>query len=818
MLRLVISVAAAGIIGRPWLVLVTGALLTAALAPGIFLIEIETGQDNLLPSDSSVLAENQRYQAQFGGDTVQALFSGDREDLLAPDNLRQMERLAAELSEDDRYFAVYSPATYLSVAAEQAQGRLAQFDAQVAAAQQAARAEVAAAGGSLEKQEAAAGAAAGTVIEEFLDRYGPEAEQFAGISDFSIENPDFVDAVLFTADGELRPQFADLLPDDGHALLVARVQGNLSLDETSEAAVDFEAVVARYEFRNLETLTAGSPELLNEITTSLKDSLLYTGLLAAALMVVVLAFIFRAHWRLLSLPVMAVGVVWVFGLMGYMGIPLTIVTVAGLPIMVGLGVDFAIQFHNRYQQQMSSPDGSVEVMRSSLRTIGPGVLMAMIVTAYGFVALFVSDVPVVEDFATIHAIGVSLAFAAALFLLNSVLVLRDRHKTPAERRLNAGAESSPVDGALGFLVKAAIEHPIPIMTFAFGFFLLGLYYDNEIGIQTDPESYVPSDSEVIQELNVIREVVGSTGEVGIMVENEDTLSPAFLQWMLGFQEEQLERHPSLLKGASSPASTVAQLNGGEIPQERQVVEDSLAGLPPVIRSTQVSGDGQRAALLFLTANIPLEDVKEIVDDMRAELDPPAGTTVSFGGLTVVGAETVTSLADSRRLMTFAALAGILLLLSVLYWNPVKAALTIAPIALVVGWSSGVMYLTGIEFNPLTAILGALVAGIGTEFTILLRRQYDEERDAGQLPAEAMHAAALKTGRAITASAFTVMGGFGALALSSFLLLRDFGIVTVIDIFLALVATLLLLPSVTVWIDERLLAREQRVGEQAVGNE
>jgi hypothetical protein len=129
-----------------------------------------------------------------------------------------------------------------------------------------------------------------------------------------------------------------------------------------------------------------------------------------------------------------------------------------------------------------------------------------------------------------------------------------------------------------------------------------------------------------------------------------------------------------------------------------------------------------------------------------------------------------------------------------------------------------MYLTGIDFNPLTAILGALIAGIGTEFTILLRHQYDEERDRGLLPAEAMHVAALKIGRAITASAFTVMGGFGALVLSSFLLLRDFGIVTVIDIFLALVATLLLLPAVTVWIDERLLARDRGLGEQIVGND
>ncbi|MEX2239019.1 MAG: hydrophobe/amphiphile efflux-3 (HAE3) family transporter [Dehalococcoidia bacterium] len=806
MLALLMSLAARLITGRPVLVVIFCLAVTAGLAPGIFLIQVETGQDNLLPPDSPVLQQNERYQDQFGSETMQLLLSGERDDILSPANLRLMSELESELSSDPRYLAVFSPATYLMVAAEQAQSRLADFEQQVAEAQEAARAEVAAAGGTVEEQDAAAGAAAGAVIQDFLAQYGEEAEQFAGITDFSIDNREFVDRVLVTADGELRPQFRSLLPDENHALVVARISGNASLDETSEIAEDFEAVTARYEFEGLTGLAAGSPELIGEITTSMTDSLLYTGLLAAMLMFVVLALVFRAHWRLLSLPVMVVGVVWVFGLMGYLGIPLTVVTVAGLPIMIGLGVDFAIQFHNRYQEEMPREGTSAEALRASLRTIGPGVTAAALVTALGFAALFASDLPVVRDFALIHAVGVTLAFVAALLLLNSILFLRDRPKDAPRRRLHATGES-PVDGALGWVVRAAIEHPIPLLIFGLGFFLLGLYYDGEIEVQTDPERYVSADSEVIKDLDVIREVVGSTGEIGIMIESDEVLEPEFLQWMLSFQEEQLVAHPTLLKDANSPASAVADLNGGEIPGDRAAVGTSLAELPPQVQRTLVSEDGRRLNLLFVTANIPLEEVKSVVDQMRQDTNPPGDAVVSFGSLTVVGAESVSGLADSRRVITISALLGILVLLSLLYWNPAKAALVVAPIALVIGWSSGVMYLTGISFNPLTAVLGGLVAGIGTEFTVLLRRQYDEEKQGGLAPAEAMHVAVIKIGRAVTASAFTVMGGFGALCLSDFLLLRDFGIVTVISVFLALVATLVLLPSVTVWIDERLAAQQ-----------
>ena len=661
MLKAFAEASGAVITARPWLVIAACLILTAALAPGIFLIEIETGQESLLPSDSQVLVENERYQSQFGGDTMQLLFEGDRDDILAPANLRLMQDLADELSQDDRYLAVYSPATYLQVAADQAQGRLDEFDRQVAAAQEEAREAVAAAGGTPEEQEAAAGAAAGPIIQEFLDTYAAEAEQFAGIpaEELNHRQPRLHQRVLFLPEGDLRPQFADLLPDDRHALLVARINGNLTLDEVAEVAGDFERVTGSYEFQNVEFIATGSPELIDAITSSLKDSLLYTGLLAAALMVVVLAVVFRAHWRLLSLPIMVMGVVWAFGLMGYLGIPLTIVTVAGLPIMIGLGVDFAIQFHNRYQQQMRSDETTPEAMRSSLRVIGPGVTLAMLVTAYGFMALFVSDVPMVRDFATIHAVGVSLAFAAALLGLNSVLVVRDKDKTPEERRKVAGPERSPVDGILGFVARAAIEHPIPLIAFALAFFFLGIYVDDEIDIQTDPERYVPAESSVIQDLNVLRGVVGSTGDIGLMVENDELLTPEFLGWLQGFEREQLEQHPQLLKGASSPASTVAQLNGGEIPANAETIRDSLAELPPPISRTLISEDGTRGNLLFVTANIPLEEIERILDDMHAELDPPPDTETSFGGISVVGAETITSLADSRRLMTFAALAGIL---------------------------------------------------------------------------------------------------------------------------------------------------------------
>jgi predicted RND superfamily exporter protein len=53
-----------------------------------------------------------------------------------------------------------------------------------------------------------------------------------------------------------------------------------------------------------------------------------------------------------------------------------------------------------------------------------------------------------------------------------------------------------------------------------------------------------------------------------------------------------------------------------------------------------------------------------------------------------------------------------------------------------------------------------------------------------------------------ASGLTMAGGFGVLAFSGFPLLEGFGIVTALDVGIALLTTLLLLPSLLVWADEQ----------------
>ena len=112
-------------------------------------------------------------------------------------------------------------------------------------------------------------------------------------------------------------------------------------------------------------------------------------------------------------------------------------------------------------------------------------------------------------------------------------------------------------------------------------------------------------------------------------------------------------------------------------------------------------------------------------------------------------------------------------------------------------------------------MSALIVGIGTEFAVLLLERFWEELGRGVDPHEAMSRAVSRIGRAIAASGLTVAAGFAALLASSFPALREFGAVTVIDVLLALLATIVVVPPLALWLVRRRVAAP--VGAGATGS-
>ena len=125
-----------------------------------------------------------------------------------------------------------------------------------------------------------------------------------------------------------------------------------------------------------------------------------------------------------------------------------------------------------------------------------------------------------------------------------------------------------------------------------------------------------------------------------------------------------------------------------------------------------------------------------------------------------------------------------------------ALVTIIPIALVVSWLYALMYLAGFHLNFITATIAAVSIGVGIDFSIHMTERFRQElaRWPGATKEESLMAASKGAGVALAGSAASSIVGFGVLAFAPMPIVATYGILTAAMIFLAAVASLLVLPS------------------------
>ncbi|MRR14128.1 RND family transporter, partial [archaeon] len=180
-------------------------------------------------------------------------------------------------------------------------------------------------------------------------------------------------------------------------------------------------------------------------------------------------------------------------------------------------------------------------------------------------------------------------------------------------------------------------------------------------------------------------------------------------------------------------------------------------------------------------------VKSYEDDL-AWNSPPPGISVRITGQPVLMTTVMDALTSGRAEMSLLGLFLIFVLLLIIYRDLIKALLPVLPMLVVIGWMGLVMLYGGLKYTPLTATLGALVLGVGSEYAILMMERFYEELGNVGDPYEAMKITANRIGSALVASGMTVIFGFGALIASPFNIISNFGVVTVMSVVLALATT------------------------------
>lgn len=722
------------VVKKPKLVLIFIALFIFAALIGTSFIVMETGSDTYLDPDTPRAMLLSEYTETFQSESIMLLVESD--DVLNIETLRYLDRLEGEIS-TQRY--ITGTSSIASMLEQMNGGDLPQSSAEVDAI--------------------TARLPAGTV-----SRY---------------------------------------IPSNLLTISVITLEPGLSQETKNSVLENLNDIVSLSNPPpGVHIVVTGDPAFQQQMGEEMGMSMGTLIMIAMVLMVVAVGLFFsHIRYRFLPVGIVASGLILTFGVIGYSGYPITMVAIAAFPVLIGVGIDYAINIQTRYDEEArkSSPK---DAAYTTITKSGPSILFAMLSTSMGFIALWISPVPMIAGFGVVCVIGVACCYLVALLAIPSLGILLEYHP---KHETNDGAEGKGsghlmerYNIAVGNLAGWIAHHAVPILLICSLIGVVGFLMDSEIAINTNEETFVPQDMPALINLKKVSRTMGSTSSLPVYVRGDNVLDVGTIRWMHEFQFYE-ESHNSKITGSESIASLLVRYNNGTLPSSNPEITAILDRIPAAEKERYISGKTD-AVILFSTVDMENEVAMAMIDNFAMEIEwnePPPGISVSMTGMGEMFTNLIKEINIGKTRMTLLAFVLIFGLLFLIYRNAIKAITPVIPIMMIVGWNGLVMFVLGIDYTPMTATLGSLTIGVASEYTILIMERYYEEKANGLSVIDSVKHATRQIGTAITVSGMTTVFGFAALIASSFNMISNFGLVTVITVGFSLIGAIIVMPAILI---------------------
>ncbi|SES12593.1 MMPL family transporter [Salipaludibacillus aurantiacus] len=320
-------------------------LIIVILLTGVQFIEMKTGNDTLVETDTAVYRNNDMLGDEFGGESIIILFEAeDLESLLSVDTFEVMELITTfSKKQENMIHSVVSPYTMLELTLEQ-QRNFSESGLN----------EVTDGLEDISDQLTSMSEQTSQSLREMaglIDKFASHSDAFyQGVP----QEQDTLNKLLFedNGEGDLRRGFADMVTDDRYTSMIITFRGGIPDSDKSDFIEGLSETYNERNYPDLDIIISGKPVLNDDIRQSMQESIQQMLALSAGFMVLILFIVFPVSWRLLPLAIIFIALLGTVGLMGWLGIPVTMVSMAVFPILIGLGIDYAIQFQSRYTEEI----------------------------------------------------------------------------------------------------------------------------------------------------------------------------------------------------------------------------------------------------------------------------------------------------------------------------------------------------------------------------------------------------------------------------------------------------------------------------------
>jgi predicted RND superfamily exporter protein len=551
---------------------------------------------------------------------------------------------------------------------------------------------------------------------------------------------------------------------------------------------------------------AGKIHAQKVFVDTMQDELVTFLSASAVLIILFLGITYRSLWLIiLPLVVVALGAVWILGIMSLAGKPLDILMVLLPTIMFVVGMSDVVHLMTKYIEQLRLGYDQRTAIRVTFREVGLATFLTSLTTAVGFFTLLTASIRPIREFGIYTGIGVFIAFIVAFTLIPASLSLM---KPPAVSKKLYNRSSW-----VGFLGKGfifSLRRAKTLLAIALVLIIVSVAGTKLITINTYLIEDLPSDHPLKEDFTFFDENFGGSRPFEMTMEipeGSSLFDPEVIYDLEELSDYLKETYE--VGNLVSPVTLVKSLNqaaqgGGmefyKLPETAQQWKRINRFIPSVVRSSQMksffSEDQKTARISGRVEDIGSAISLKRTDSLRQFINQNMNSDLAR--YTVTGTSNLIDknneyLARNMFAGLGIAFAVVALIAGILYRSIRMVIITLIPNVIPLLIVAAIMGVTGITLKLSTSIVFTIAFGIAVDDTIHFISKLKIELSKGSSLLYALKRTYLTTGKAIIVTSIILSGGFMTLLLSSFGGTFYTGLLISLTLILALIIDLTLLP-------------------------
>ena len=582
----------------------------------------------------------------------------------------------------------------------------------------------------------------------------------------------------------------NLVSADGRVFAVTVLMDDLGA-ENDERVVD----AVRHAIGDGAAWVSGGPVFRTETNRLIRTEIA----LFVPITILVIAVLFAAVFRttraaLIPLATSGVGTWVLLGVMGGLGVPLTISTMILPSVLLALGCAYV----THVIAAASAGEGREGDLLVRIAPVLRPIALSGLTTSLGFVAISLVRIDVIRYVGGFGALGSVTVMLAALTLAPACLRI---WPLPAGQPRIATWLRGPGLKFVRGLIRTRPQAAVACWLVVAVVFAVGIA---RLEVETDVILYFPKGTDVRDDYIAITRALSGISPMNVVVTAGPGLSvtePEVVEAIAGLAAH-LEAMPEVGRSISV-ADPLIQLHRGftgntieGLPETRDAVEQYLLLLESVDHISDVISDDYTAANVILRVdNNGSNDLLMVAREAErwwGEHGPREFGARTTGIMHEYARSEHEIESGQIRGLVFAFLAIGVILLAV-FRSYRTAAVAMVPNAVPVIFAFGLMGLFGVPLDAGTVLLGTLALGIAIDDTIHVVAGYHQAIQRGETPNEAIESGVRQALPAITYTTAAIAAGFAVLGLSDFTLTRNLGLVTSGVMVICYLADVLLLP-------------------------